>query len=87
MILGYTIVTSEGGLFEYLAWTTSGLKQVWEKLGECYLNSNEFARAKAAWGRALDLASSEYTVEARHKDVTTATAAAWPRNPRCRPTW
>jgi outer membrane protein len=31
-----------------------------------------------ALANRLDLASSEYTVEARRKDVTTATAAAWP---------
>jgi len=34
MILGYLILTSEGGLFEYLAWSTSSLKQIWEKFSD-----------------------------------------------------
>ncbi len=32
MILGYAILTGQGGLFEYLAWSTSSLKQIWNRL-------------------------------------------------------
>jgi outer membrane protein TolC len=32
-----------------------------------------------ALANRLDIVSSEHTIDARHKDVTTATAAAWPR--------
>ncbi|MFC1609578.1 hypothetical protein ACFL6C_01340 [Myxococcota bacterium] len=31
MVLGYLILTSEGGMFEYLSWSSSGLQDLWKK--------------------------------------------------------